>query len=34
MTDQISGSTGIVDVRQTVQVVKVGVNFHIWGAGW
>jgi outer membrane immunogenic protein len=34
MTDQISGATGIVDVRQTVQVVKVGVNFHIWGSGW
>jgi outer membrane immunogenic protein len=34
MTDQFSGATGVVDVRQTVQVVKVGVNFHIWGSGW
>jgi outer membrane immunogenic protein len=34
MTDQIGGSTGVVDVKQTVQVVKVGVNFHIWGSGW
>jgi len=24
--------TGVVDVKQTVQVVKVGFNFHIWGA--
>lgn len=34
MTDGISGSTGVVDVKQTVQVIKVGFNFHIWGAGW
>jgi len=34
MTDQISGAPGVVDVRQSVQVVKVGLNFHIWGAGW
>jgi opacity protein-like surface antigen len=34
MTDQISGASGVVDVRQNVQVVKVGFNFHIWGAGW
>ena len=35
MTEQISGAfSGVVDVRQTVQVVKVGFNFHIWGAGW
>ena len=32
MTDGISGLTGVVDVKQTVQVVKVGFNFHIWGA--
>jgi outer membrane immunogenic protein len=30
-TDGISGLTGVVDVKQTVQVVKVGFNFHIWG---
>ena len=24
---------GNVDVRQNIQVVKVGLNFHIWGAG-
>jgi opacity protein-like surface antigen len=34
MTDGISGLTGVVDVKQTVQVVKVGFNFHIWGSGW
>ena len=34
MTDQISGATGVVNFRQTVQVVKVGFNFHIGGAGW
>jgi opacity protein-like surface antigen len=26
--------TGIVDVRQNVQVIKVGFNFHINGTGW
>ena len=31
MTDQFSGLTGVVDVKQTVQVVKVGFNFHIGG---
>jgi outer membrane immunogenic protein len=34
LTDGISGLTGVVDVKQSVQVVKVGFNFHIWGAGW
>jgi opacity protein-like surface antigen len=34
MSDGINGFAGIVDVKQTVQVVKVGVNFHIWGPGW
>jgi outer membrane immunogenic protein len=34
MSDSINGFAGVVDVKQTVQVVKVGVNFHIWGAGW
>src|ERR1700676_218610 len=28
-----SAGAGVVDVKQTVQVVKVGVNFHIWGSG-
>ncbi len=34
MTEQISGGafSGAVNVRQSVQVVKVGFNFHIWGA--
>jgi len=34
MSDGINGFSGIVDVKQTVQVVKVGLNFHIWGPGW
>jgi outer membrane immunogenic protein len=34
MSDSINGFAGIVDVRQSVQVVKVGLNFHIWGSGW
>jgi outer membrane immunogenic protein len=34
MTDQFSGSTGIVDVKQNVQVIKVGFNFHIWASEW
>jgi opacity protein-like surface antigen len=34
MTDQFSGATGVVNVKQSVQVIKVGLNFHIWGAGW
>jgi len=34
MTDQFTGLTGIVDVKQTVQVIKVGFNFHIWASGW
>ena len=34
MTDQFSGLSGVVNVKQSVQVIKVGLNFHIWGAGW
>jgi outer membrane immunogenic protein len=34
MSDSINAFAGIVDVKQTVQVVKVGLNFHIWGSGW
>ena len=34
MTDQVSTLTGVVNVKQSVQVVKVGFNFHIGGAGW
>lgn len=34
MADQVSQLSGLVDVKQNVQVVKVGLNFHIWGSGW
>ncbi len=33
MADQVSALTGLVDVKQNIQVVKLGFNFHIWGAG-
>jgi len=33
MTDQISALAGLVSVSQHVQVVKGGVNFHVWGPG-
>lgn len=34
MTDQFSALTGIVNVKQNVQVIKVGFNFHIGASGW
>jgi len=34
MSDPINAFAGIVDVRQNVQVIKAGLNFHIWGSGW
>jgi opacity protein-like surface antigen len=34
MFDGINTVSGVVDVRQTVQVAKVGFNFHLWGPGW
>lgn len=34
MSDGINGFSGLVDVKQNVQVIKVGFNFHIWGDGW
>ena len=34
MSDAVNGFAGVVDVKQRVQVVKLGLNFHIWGPGW
>ena len=34
MSDPTNVLLGNVDVRQNIQVVKVGANFHIWGSGW
>jgi outer membrane immunogenic protein len=34
MTDQISTLSGLVNFSQHVQVVKAGVNFHVWGPGF
>jgi outer membrane immunogenic protein len=33
MFDPVNQFLGNVDVKQNVQVVKVGFNFHIWGPG-
>ena len=33
MSDPTNVFLGNADVRQSIQVVKVGVNFHIWGSG-
>ena len=32
MTDSINGFTGLVDTKQSIQVVKVGLNFHLWSS--
>jgi opacity protein-like surface antigen len=34
MSDSINAFAGIVNTRQSVQVVKAGLNFHIWASGW
>src|SRR5215469_18655455 len=34
MFDGINGFSGFVNVKQNVQVVKVGFNFHMWEPGW
>lgn len=34
MSDPTNLLLGNVDVRQSIQVVKAGLNFHIWGPGW
>jgi opacity protein-like surface antigen len=34
MSDPTNIFLGNVDVRQNIQVIKVGANFHIWGPGW
>jgi opacity protein-like surface antigen len=33
MSDNINGFAGQVDARQNIQVVKAGLNFHMW-SGW
>jgi opacity protein-like surface antigen len=33
LTDSINGGAGTVDAKQNIQVVKVGLNFHMW-SGW
>jgi outer membrane immunogenic protein len=34
MSDSINGFSGPVDVKQSVQVLKAGINFHMWWSGW
>jgi opacity protein-like surface antigen len=31
MSDSVNVLSGLVDIKQSVQIVKAGVNFHIWG---
>jgi outer membrane immunogenic protein len=33
LSDNINGFAGQVDAKQNIQVVKAGLNFHIW-SGW
>jgi outer membrane immunogenic protein len=32
MTDSINGFTGLVNTKQSIQVVKVGMNLHLWAS--
>jgi outer membrane immunogenic protein len=34
MSDPANVFLGNADVRQNIQVVKAGLNFHIWGPAW
>ena len=34
MSDAINAISGPVDIKQTVQTVKLGLNFHMWASGW
>ena len=34
MSDSINTFSGLVDAKQSVQVVKAGLNFHMWASGW
>jgi hypothetical protein len=34
-TDAVSGTTGPLNINQTIQIVKLGLNFRIGGdLGW
>jgi opacity protein-like surface antigen len=34
MSDNINAFSGPMDARQSVQVVKAGIDFHMWSSGW
>jgi outer membrane immunogenic protein len=34
MSDSVNVLSGPVDVKQTVQAVKLGLNFHVWSSDW
>jgi hypothetical protein len=34
MSDSVNVLSGPVDIKQTVQMVKLGLNFHVWSSGW
>jgi outer membrane immunogenic protein len=31
--DNVSGTTGPLDVKQNIQVILLGVNFHVYAVG-
>jgi outer membrane immunogenic protein len=34
MSDSVNVLSGPIDVKQTVQTVKLGINFHVWSGDW
>jgi outer membrane immunogenic protein len=34
MTDSINGFTGIVNTKQNIQMIKAGLNLHLWAGDW
>jgi len=34
MSDNVNVLSGPMDVKQTVQTVKLGLNFHVWSPDW
>jgi outer membrane immunogenic protein len=34
MSDSINVLSGLVDAKQSAQVIKAGINFHMWWSGW
>lgn len=34
MSDAVNAVSGVVDIKQTVQTVKLGLNFRMWSSGY